>query len=197
MREKKLGIRITSIILYKNKRQQRKTIFTKFAALLPALQNDPQCRCSNQSLAASKSSSKVPLLTLTGLVWVKSESFELKWIWGAEPVRLKQEGGNYSWNEGCVTDTNTVLRFETKGCCIRIPQRKSVPEFLDPVFAKTSPKHSCSLIENERFGLVFAKTGSINSGTRQKPSNAVPCGSGKLNLELDLQTNFWPSKQFS
>jgi hypothetical protein len=33
-----------------------------------------------------------------------------------------------------------------------------VPEFTDPVFAKT-------IIENERFGLVFAKTGSMNSGT--------------------------------
>jgi hypothetical protein len=44
----------------------------------------------------------------------------------------------------------------------------SVPEFIEPVFAKTSPKgpkHSFSVIENERFGLVFAKTGFINSGT--------------------------------
>jgi hypothetical protein len=40
-----------------------------------------------------------------------------------------------------------------------------VPEFIDPVFAKTSPKGSFSLIENKRFGLVFAKIGSINSGT--------------------------------
>jgi hypothetical protein len=39
-----------------------------------------------------------------------------------------------------------------------------VPEFIDPVFAKTSPKRSFSMTENERFGLVFAKTGSINSG---------------------------------
>ena len=34
---------------------------------------------------------------------------------------------------------------------------------------KTSPKRSYSVIENERFGLVFAKTGSIISGT-------VECG---------------------
>jgi hypothetical protein len=40
-----------------------------------------------------------------------------------------------------------------------------VPEFLDPVVLKTSPKCSFSVIENERFGLVFAKTGSINSAT--------------------------------
>ncbi len=30
---------------------------------------------------------------------------------------------------------------------------------------KTSPKRSYLVIENERFGLVFAKTGSIISGT--------------------------------
>jgi hypothetical protein len=39
-----------------------------------------------------------------------------------------------------------------------------VPKFIDPVFAK-SQKRSFSLIENARFGLVFANTGSINSGT--------------------------------
>jgi hypothetical protein len=41
----------------------------------------------------------------------------------------------------------------------------AVPEFIDPVFAITSPKRSFSVFVNERFGLVFAKTGSINSGT--------------------------------
>ncbi len=40
-----------------------------------------------------------------------------------------------------------------------------VLEFIDPVFAKISPRRSFSMTENERFGLVFAKTGSINSGT--------------------------------
>jgi hypothetical protein len=42
---------------------------------------------------------------------------------------------------------------------------KPVPEIIDPVFAKTSPERSLCMNENERFGLVFAKTGSINSGT--------------------------------
>jgi hypothetical protein len=42
-------------------------------------------------------------------------------------------------------------------------QLPSVPEFIDPVFAKTSPKRWFSMTENERFGL--AKTGSRNSGT--------------------------------
>ena len=40
-----------------------------------------------------------------------------------------------------------------------------MPEFIDPVFPKTSPKRSFSVIQNERFGLVFAKAGSIISGT--------------------------------
>ncbi len=40
-----------------------------------------------------------------------------------------------------------------------------MPEFIDPVFVKTSPKRSFSVIKNERFGLVFVKTGSIISGT--------------------------------
>jgi len=40
----------------------------------------------------------------------------------------------------------------------------SLTEFIDPVFAKTSTKRSFSVIENERFGLVFAKTGSLNLG---------------------------------
>ncbi len=42
---------------------------------------------------------------------------------------------------------------------------RSVAEIKDLVFAKTSPKRSFSMTENERFGLVFGNTGSINSGT--------------------------------
>jgi hypothetical protein len=41
----------------------------------------------------------------------------------------------------------------------------SVPEIIDPVFAKTSQNARFLLSENELFGLVFVKTGSINSGT--------------------------------
>jgi hypothetical protein len=40
-----------------------------------------------------------------------------------------------------------------------------VPEIIDPVFAKTSQNARFLLSENDRFGLVFVKTGSINSGT--------------------------------
>ncbi len=39
-----------------------------------------------------------------------------------------------------------------------------VPEFIDPVFTKTSPKRSFSVNRKRAFWLVFAKTGSIISG---------------------------------
>jgi hypothetical protein len=35
---------------------------------------------------------------------------------------------------------------------------RPVPETIDTVFAKTSPKRSLSMTEYERFGLVFTKT---------------------------------------
>ncbi len=40
-----------------------------------------------------------------------------------------------------------------------------MPEIIDPVFVKTSQNARFLVSENERFGLVFVKTGSINSGT--------------------------------
>ena len=40
-----------------------------------------------------------------------------------------------------------------------------MPEIIEPVFTKTSQNARFLLSENERFGLVFVKTGSINSGT--------------------------------
>ncbi len=43
---------------------------------------------------------------------------------------------------------------------------RTMPEIIDTVFAKTSQNARFLLSENERFGLVFVKTGSINSGTR-------------------------------
>jgi hypothetical protein len=48
-----------------------------------------------------------------------------------------------------------------------------VPEFIDPVFTKTSPKRSFSISENERFGLVFVKIGSIISGTGVLPPSST------------------------
>jgi hypothetical protein len=42
-----------------------------------------------------------------------------------------------------------------------------VPEIIDPVFAKTSPKRSFSITEYERFGLVFMKTRVYKFGHRK------------------------------
>ncbi len=63
-------------------------------------------------------------------------------------------------------------------------RRRLVPEFI-AVLAKMSTKRSFPLSENERFGLAFAKTGSINSqgsyltrlfGPRSRLFNwKVPC----------------------
>ncbi len=39
------------------------------------------------------------------------------------------------------------------------------PKFIDPVVTKASPKRSFSIIENQLFGLVLAKTGYIILGT--------------------------------
>jgi hypothetical protein len=50
-----------------------------------------------------------------------------------------------------------------------------VPEIIDPVFAKTNQNARFLLSENERFGLVFVKTGSINSGTVVSASATEPC----------------------
>ncbi len=58
--------------------------------------------------------------------------------------------------------SSRVFRASDSQCrCRNCP----VPEFIDPVFTKTSRKRSFSRIGNERFGLVFVKTGSITSGT--------------------------------
>jgi hypothetical protein len=70
--------------------------------------------------------------------------------------------------------TNRYLHRLTKGLryladlckdSLAICRPTPVPEIIDPVFAKTSQNARFLLSENERFGLVFVKTGSINSGT--------------------------------
>jgi len=68
-----------------------------------------------------------------------------------------------------------------------------MPEIIDPVFAKTSQNARFLLSENERFGLVFVKTGSINSG------KSFGSGSGvrmlvQLQYLLVLSQNFCDTK---
>jgi hypothetical protein len=62
--------------------------------------------------------------------------------------------------------TVTVLfLFTFFNLILDVPRRYLVPEFLDPVFAKTSPKRSFSMTENSVLG--FCETGSINLGIDQ------------------------------
>ncbi len=53
-----------------------------------------------------------------------------------------------------------------------VHQFPKVPEFIDPVFTKTSPKRSFSLNRKRAFWVVFAETGSIISSTGHWSSNA-------------------------
>jgi hypothetical protein len=55
--------------------------------------------------------------------------------------------------------------MEGGGQVLKGEVQSAAPEFIDPVFAKTSLKRSFSMTENERFGFVFAKTWFIYSGT--------------------------------
>jgi hypothetical protein len=64
-----------------------------------------------------------------------------------------------------------------------------VPEIIDPVFAKTSQNARFLLSENERFGLVLVKTGSINSGTGLKFLRQHTCN---FTLKLILQGTYHP-----
>jgi hypothetical protein len=50
--------------------------------------------------------------------------------------------------------------------------KTTVPEIIDPVFAKASSKRSLSMTEYERFGIVFTKTRVYKFGHRQLPYQA-------------------------
>jgi hypothetical protein len=64
-----------------------------------------------------------------------------------------------------------------------------VPEFIDPVFTrKKIPTRSFSVIQNERFGIVFAKTGFIISGTGSVFSILVTTYCETMWLKVDRQT---------
>ncbi len=67
-------------------------------------------------------------------------------------------------NIACLEATSCLYGWEQVLYAYTV-QCTPVPEFIDPVFGKTSPIRSFCMTENECFGLVFPKTGSINSGT--------------------------------
>ncbi len=75
-------------------------------------------------------------------------------IWAR--IQLESRGGVEKVKFSCIETAVFPKKRNT-----RLP----MPEIIDPVFAKTSPKRSFCMTENERFGLIFVKTGSINSGT--------------------------------
>jgi hypothetical protein len=81
-------------------------------------------------------------------------------------VKLFYRLGIWS-NTQCITPENALHTTRSPPPPVTHLYRpyRPVPEFIDQVFAKTSPKRSLPIIEIERFGLVFAKTGSINAGT--------------------------------
>ncbi len=54
---------------------------------------------------------------------------------------------------------NFISQMDCKGIIfLHLFQSITVPEIIDPVFAKTSLKRSFSMTKYERFGLVFTKT---------------------------------------
>ncbi len=68
----------------------------------------------------------------------------------------------------------------------------SVPEIIDPVFAKTSQNARFLLSENERFGLVFVKTESINPGTGRRIMNGVKQGKVQyVNVQYTLIVTYF------
>ncbi len=77
-----------------------------------------------------------------------------------------------------------------------------VPEIIDPVFTKTSPKRSFSMTEYERFRLVFTKTRVYKFGHRSLVLVFEPCINCEfvalhgpifisLSLYLNAISNLW------
>jgi hypothetical protein len=62
-----------------------------------------------------------------------------------------------------------------------------MPEFIDPVFTKTSPKRSFSLNRKRAFWLVFAKTESIISGTGPRSVSKKVSKNNKNFLQMHCQ----------
>ncbi len=71
----------------------------------------------------------------------------------------------FNWPKQARTKFISVGVFKAKVFFMNHLAPVPVAEFIDPVFVKTSRKRSFYMTKNERFRLVFVKTGSINSGT--------------------------------
>jgi hypothetical protein len=91
---------------------------------------------------------------------------------------LKREVTNsvsehFVYRHGCLQGAQcTVLYMEHTTACFWVEDvegKRDEPEIIDPVFSQNA---RFLLSENERFGLVFAKTGSINSGNGEGDKGA-------------------------
>ncbi len=111
-----------------------------------------------------------------------------------------------SGNRICKTEITKKKDFLTRNCFYKPPEIWSemfIPDHRSgflfhpgssariyrPSFCENKPKRSFSVIENERFGLVFAKTGSINSGTGVKKA-LIGSTSATLLLHTKLHCTF-------
>jgi hypothetical protein len=70
------------------------------------------------------------------------------------------------WTRNLKHQSNILAKIKLFSQTFRVLLKgHPVPEFIDPVFTKTSPKRSFTLNRKRAFWLVFAKSGSIISGT--------------------------------
>jgi hypothetical protein len=72
-------------------------------------------------------------------------------IWSRNKI-LTKSGSPKNRKDNIFVQQEQKNKFTAHAVC------SPVPEIIDPVFAKTSPKRSFSMTEYERFGLVFMKT---------------------------------------
>ena len=83
----------------------------------------------------------------------------------------------------------TVLQLSG---CWNQRQKSPVPEFIDPRFRENKPKTLVFNHRKQRFGLVFAKTGSIISGTVPEFIDPVfTKTSPKRSFSLNRKRAFW------
>ncbi len=87
------------------------------------------------------------------------------------PILNSLSTGAVEDREQCCGRLRPTDRGDPPAECEYIANQIPLPEFIDPVFTKTSPKRSSSLNRKRAFWLVFAKTGSIISGTCYKPGD--------------------------
>jgi hypothetical protein len=69
-----------------------------------------------------------------------------------------------------IVEICTTRKYGTRYTVLEKPP---VPEIIDTVFAKTSPKRSFSMTEYECFGLVFTKTRVYKFGHRSMEEKSI------------------------